>query len=86
MNATGHGNAISVTLSERNLRTLLAKLDEPRSYRTLMRRTESGILLWVTAERDKQHYEERIPGDVAPWTEQTLREQAESSNIVKEAA
>lgn len=62
-----------VILSERNLRTLLEKLDEPMSQRTLVRRTESGVTLWVIAEKDEEHYKARTPGKVHPREEAKLR-------------
>ncbi len=49
---------VVVTLSRRNLRTLLTKLNEPDSKRTLSinRIPENGHLLTVRAEEDDEHY------------------------------
>lgn len=62
---------VKISLSERNLRTLLAKLDEPESARTLYRRTFEGLLI-VTAEKDEEHYKDREPGEVHPREEAKL--------------
>jgi hypothetical protein len=70
---TDHANGyITVTLSRRNLMTLLLKLDEPNSVRTLERLTESGDYLRVTAEDDLQHYGDRQPGRMHPREEERL--------------
>lgn len=49
---------VVVTLSRRNLRTLLTKLNDPDSVRTLTlnRIPELGYLLTVRAEEDDVHY------------------------------
>ena len=68
-----------VTLSRRNLRTLLTKLNEPESLRTLSinRIPETGHILVVRAEEDDVHYSnvERVaarcinkPGPVSSTT------------------
>jgi len=66
---------VRVTVSRRNLRTLLAKLDEPTSQRTLVRRTEDHFL-FITAEDDDVHYSGREAGEVHPREEAKLKEAA----------
>lgn len=74
MNVTKVGHrTIVVTLSERNLRALLLKVDDPHSHRTLVRRTEGDLMLWVTAEKDEDHYVDRQPGRMHPRTEEGLK-------------
>lgn len=48
-------------LTRRNLETLLAKLDDPQSARTLID-GETGLL--VVAVEDDEHYSDRAPGMV----------------------
>lgn len=57
------GEIVTVTLSRRNLVTLLNKLDRPDSLRTLYRDTDDGMLI-VKAETDDEHYQDREPGPV----------------------
>lgn len=61
MNVTLSPGLVRVTLSRRNLKSLLAKLDKP-SMRTLCRRCENGVGLIVVAEDDDRHYLDRDPG------------------------
>ena len=59
----------SITLSERNLRALLAKVDQPGSARTLEGgSTAEGVV--VRSETDAEHYEGRPapPGVLHPET------------------
>jgi hypothetical protein len=63
---------IHVTLSRRNLKTLLLKLDEPASVRTLERLTEEGHFFIITSEEDDIHYGEREPGPMHPREEARL--------------
>lgn len=69
----------TIVLSARNLRTLLAKLDEPDSVRTLVAgrggvNGHGGILV-VKAEHDHAHYADRpAPGRMSSVTEATLRQ------------
>lgn len=65
---------VHVRLSERNLRTLLTKLRDPESARTLVRRFPDGSTLVLKAELDTDHYGEREPGDVHPRHEALLGE------------
>jgi hypothetical protein len=52
------GNVV-ITVSERNLRGLLAKLEGPSGCGAKWRRTESGHYLTIIAEPDHIHYAER---------------------------
>lgn len=77
------GRAIRVALSERNLKTLLAKLQghPPDSACTLTYPTKEGYILIVTAEPDALHYAnpERdipYPGPMHPDTERKIRSQS----------
>lgn len=70
---------VDVTLSQRNLLTLLHKLDLPGSARTL--KTDSnvpaGCRLRVRAEDDRKHYQQRgwpPPGVMHPATEAFISE------------
>jgi hypothetical protein len=66
---------VRLTLSRRNLLTLLAKLDEPMSARTLYKREDAG---WVEvrAEENDAHYGDRTPGVVSARTEATIAKKA----------
>lgn len=76
VNPRSSGHHVHVTLSRRNLKTLLLKLDEPDSARTLVRMVETDldkeVILRVTAEDDDIHYVGRIPGEVHPREEERL--------------
>ena len=67
---------VRVTLSRRNLLTLLAKLDgyPTNSACTIFRECEGGETLHVTAEEDAVHYAEREPGEMHPVTETQIAE------------
>lgn len=75
MNVKINGAAAYVTLSRRNLLTLLAKLDgnPSLSERTIHRVNEDGDVLQVTAEEDDIHYGKRRPGPMDPDTEEAIR-------------
>ena len=67
---------IRVILSERNLKALLAKLQQGDSARTIVRRNEDGngpLLVYVSSEPDDQHYGNREPGEMHPATEVLMR-------------
>lgn len=49
----------TVELTRRNLQTLLAKLDDPSSARTLI---DPDWIIAVKAVEDEAHYETRPPG------------------------
>lgn len=53
------GEVPTVELTRRNLTTLLAKLDDPLSHRTLLC-PDSKV--YVKAVEDQEHYAERAPG------------------------
>jgi hypothetical protein len=63
---------VEVVLSHRNLRTLLAKAADEDSRRTIIRDVADGVSLIVRAEDDNDHYRDRAPGQMAPWTEAQL--------------
>lgn len=62
MNASMVENSVLVSLSRRNLETLIKMLDQRVGMPSLVRRTESGIILRVRAEENDEHYGERKPG------------------------
>lgn len=68
-------NIVYLTLSRRNLKTLLLKLDEPDSQRTLVRHQGDGKpSLVIHAEDDEAHYTNRdVPaGEMHPREEVRL--------------
>lgn len=71
------GDLVVVTLSERNLRSLLAKLEghPPNSHKTITSQFEDGLQLIVHAETDEEHYEGRpfAPGIMHPATETAMK-------------
>jgi len=79
MNAAG--TFAVLTLSERNLRSLLAKLGDPASQRTLVcgdcwrdGQPVDDLTVLVRCERDERHYDRRAepPGSVHPRTEMAI--------------
>lgn len=76
MNVKIDGATARVTLSRRNLLTLLAKLDghPGESKRTIYRTNDEGETLVVTAEEDDAHYGARGygPGAMHPETEKEI--------------
>lgn len=62
---------VRVTLSKRNLLSLLTKLDMQGSHRTIFTLDNPHAVLVVTAETDEQHYGDREypPGEMHPQTE-----------------
>lgn len=70
-----NGGSVKLVLSRRNLLTLLAKLDEPESHRTLYKMlSDIGVYCIVQAEDDAEHYGSRKPGPMSPLTEATLKQ------------
>jgi len=68
--ASVDGRMPVVQLTRRNLLTLLAKLDDPLSARTLI---DPDGMIAVTAVPDNHHYGDRPPGEVyMPSTGETL--------------
>jgi hypothetical protein len=58
---------VHVTLSRRNVRQLAAIIDDPEGHHMcLARKDESGVSLFVHAQSDADHYDERDP-DPGPW-------------------
>jgi hypothetical protein len=58
----GRGDGLPVLeLTRRNLQTLLDKLDDPLSARTL---GDGERNIWVRAVEDAEHYKTRRPGEV----------------------
>lgn len=56
------GNPARIELTRRNLQTLLDKLDDPNSLRTLQKQEERGTgdaWIIVTAVEDDEHYQSR---------------------------
>jgi hypothetical protein len=72
-----------VTLSRRNVLSLLHKLDRNeeegvKAARTLMRRADSGYILTIVVEEDGDHYDGREPGCMGSDIEAKLtREECE---------
>jgi len=67
------GRQVYVTLSRRNLMTLLTKLEHPESARTIYRDfPDIGCTLVLKAEPDDIHYRNRTPGPMADWTEREI--------------
>ena len=64
---------VVVTLSRRNLRTLLLKIADSDSARTINRHIEEGLMLVLHGESDETHYADRPPGQMALWTEAALQ-------------
>jgi hypothetical protein len=53
---------VHVTLSRRNLRQLAAIIDDPECpHMCLARRDERGLSIFVHAQSDADHYDERAP-------------------------
>lgn len=65
--------SITITLSERNLRALLVKLDDPESLRTIYLDDDEGRV-FISAQKDADHYAAlgRSPGLMHPRTEEML--------------
>lgn len=68
---------VVVTLSRRNVLSLLHKMERPdptegEAIRTLMRNQGDGLFLAVVIEPDKDHYEDREPGDMGADIEAKL--------------
>ena len=65
------GNTV-VTLSRRNILALLAKLDQPGSRRSIVKR-QGDTILFVVAEEDASHYEDGPgPGQMSFETERFI--------------
>lgn len=65
----------NLEMTRHNLRTLLAKLDDPKSARTLGKTSEDlSSYILVKAVEDEEHYANRPPGEVYNPTLSELRE------------
>lgn len=74
MKCTLDTSGIHVELSERNLLSLLVKLRDPASSRTLAFPLEKGPgFLWVKAVPDEEAYAGRDPGPVRSKDEDAIR-------------
>lgn len=74
-NIIGFGVA-DITLSRRNLRTLLAKLDDhPADGEKSIARWDGVATVIVRAEEDEVHYAERPAGKMHPETESEIARQ-----------
>lgn len=71
MKITHSGRITEVTLSKRNLETLLNKLTSEESARTLFT-VRDGHMLLVKAEPDEEHYKGREPGKVLQFPEKKV--------------
>lgn len=70
MKFNNSGQMPILELSRRNLETLLAKLDDPASARTLVAPTHD---IAVRAVENEEHYSDRAPGTVyMPTSGETL--------------
>src|ERR1019366_2640292 len=77
---------IEVTLSRRNLLSLLHKLDWENSKRTIQKRGPGGMLLTVVAEDDKEHYGDGEAGTMHDETERFIEKHAETQRQAQEQA
>lgn len=80
--AAGVAPKFDVTLSKRNLETLLAKLERADSMRMLIRQPEPGVVLTVTAEDNDEHYRDRPAGEVHPIEETQVSRPATGTECV----
>lgn len=61
------GNPAHLELTRRNLETLLAKLDDALSVKTLSKQEEFSVgnnVIYVVAVENEKHYADRDPGPV----------------------
>jgi hypothetical protein len=63
-----------ITLSRRNLLTLLGKLDAgaPSADLTIWRDVGGGVVIAITAEEDDTHYRSRQPAGILPDSDAPL--------------
>lgn len=63
--ASTQGSVIQVELTRRNLETLLAKLDDPTSMKTIYKTADDGQgTVFVSAVENEKHYSDRPAGPV----------------------
>ena len=72
MNLKTSDRLVIVTLSKRNVLSLLHKLEMEGSKRTLTRECDDGKLV-VKVEPNAEHYGTRQPGVMHPKTEEFVR-------------
>jgi predicted NUDIX family phosphoesterase len=70
--------AIELVLSERNLRTLLATINEENN--SVSRLTETGIMMMIRAEPNDVHYKDRPAGLMTEDVELKLAAEELASN------
>ncbi len=85
MNATitvqGGKSVVHVSLSKRNLLTLLCRLDDPTSVRELRRTIDRDLHLSVTAEPNFEHYADREFAKMLALEQQLFDHEASSSGL-----
>jgi hypothetical protein len=85
MNATitvqGGKSVVHVSLSKRNLLTLLYKLDDPTSFGELHRTIDRDLHLSVTAEPNFEHYADREFARMLALEQQLFDHEASSSGL-----
>jgi hypothetical protein len=74
MRLTRDGQTLTITLSRRNLQSILAKLDghPPDSACTIFNGPFEGYLLVLKGEDDDVHYTDEAPGLMHPATERQM--------------
>jgi len=73
---------LTVTLSRRNLLSLLHKLEFPNSKRTIIK--DAGVEIAVVAITDEECYADRDPGPMHPDTEQFVAEVGEALDLIRQ--
>jgi len=73
-----------LTLSKRNLLTLLHKLEMPGSQRTIIKPTPEGRAI-VSVISDEEAYRNRAPGEMHPDTETFIRDVETALAVVRQA-
>ena len=58
-------DGVEIVLSRRNLQTLLNKLADPKSLKTIYMMVTQGNI-YIRAEEDAVHYAHREPGEMHP--------------------
>lgn len=69
-----NGRYVEVSVSRRNLLTLLYKLDKDPTSRCTLEITGDAGFLSVKAEKDEVHYKDREPGRMHPDIETYMRQ------------
>jgi hypothetical protein len=78
MNAKSNGKTLLVTVSRRNLLTLLQKVDLPagESHCAISRICDNGLVVVLKAETDAAHYGDREAGQMRNDAEAFVKESA----------